>query len=127
MTSSKNVNAPDQGGKDGKADCAQQAEFCFDAPPPVKHLPTVSSPREIRLLRTLLEGTRSRETLDRAIGASNSPDIVFRLRNKGFGIRCERREVIDRDGHVCRSGWYSFDSDGAALARAVLAMEGNDE
>jgi hypothetical protein len=83
-----------------------QVELCFDAPDEVK--PKIKNPREIRLLLALLDGDKHREQLDRLIGASNSPDIVFRLRQKGFSIPCTMRPGIDRDGQPCRFGVYSL-------------------
>lgn len=81
------------------------------------------SPRERRLLTALLEGPLSRESLDRRIGASNTPDVVFRLRKKGFEIPCERREGIDRDGLTCRFGVYSMAETDRPLALAFLSPE----
>lgn len=84
-------------------------------------LPIIRSPRETRLLSALRTGKKSRETLDRAIGASNTPDIVFRLRKKGFAIPCEHVPVVDRDGKVTHYGLYSLTPEDAVLAAAVLA------
>lgn len=84
----------------------------------------VSSPRALRLLAALLDGSLSREALDRTIGASNSPDVVFQLRQRGFDLPCKRREVLDRDGRPCRIGVYSLTASDADKARAILAERG---
>lgn len=86
--------------------------------------PTLSSPRELRLLSALLDGPVSREALDRGIGASNTPDVVFRLRSRGFDLPCERRRGIDRDGRTCRFGVYRLSDTDADKARAILSEGG---
>ena len=83
------------------------------------------NPREVRLLRILLErGEVSRHALDPAIGAENSPDVVFRLRRKGFEIPCERRKFIDRDGKTVRIGIYSMTPNDRQKAVAGLESGG---
>lgn len=80
----------------------------------------VRNPRERRLLRRLLGGPCDREPLDRAIGASNTPDIVFRLRARGFDIPCESIKGVDRDGVAVRWGRYSLTAaDRERIARVV--------
>ena len=69
----------------------------------------IDNPRELRLLAELLKRSEvSRHELDGLIGAENSPDVVFRLRQRDFGIPCERRQFIDRDGQKVRAGFYSL-------------------
>lgn len=79
-----------------------------------------NNPRESRLLEALSKCKGlMREQLDRAIGASNSPDIVFRLRSSGWDLPCKRLKVIDRDGKKCRAGFYSLsDADRARYANS---------
>jgi hypothetical protein len=89
---------------------------------PTPTVPRLTSPRERRLLAALLDGSLSREALDKRIGASNSPDVVFRLRAKGFGIKCERIEATDRDGLACHYGRYSLRPE--SRPAAVLALAG---
>lgn len=81
------------------------------------------SHRERRLLVALLEGPQSREILDRRIGASNTPDVVFRLRKKGFSLPCNRQEGVDRDGLACRFGVYALANADRPLAIAFLGQE----
>lgn len=76
--------------------------------------------REERLLIALLEKPHYREHLDRRAGASNSPDIIFRLRNRGLKIDCEHVELIDRDGNKCRPGVYSLPPESKKAVRAAL-------
>lgn len=78
------------------------------------------SQREERLLIALLEKPHLREHLDRRAGASNSPDIVFRLRNRGLTIPCERVLLKDRDGNDCRSGLYSLTDQDRRAVRSAL-------
>ncbi len=84
----------------------------------------IRSPRVLRLLSALLTGKKSRETLDRAVGASNTPDIVFRLRGKGFVIPCGMVLAIDRDGLPCRYGEYWLTPEDQILAVAILDKGG---
>lgn len=88
----------------------------------------VRNPRERRLLLCLLAGPRDREALDRAIGASNTPDVVLRLRSKGFELPCERVEGIDRDSCKVRWGRYSLtEGDRELAARVVPPLGGGHE
>lgn len=91
---------------------------------PTPTSPRLTSPRERRLLAALLDGPLSREALDKRIGASNSPDVVFRLRAKGFGIKCERVEATDRDGLTCHYGRYHLRPE--SRPAAVLALAEGD-
>ena len=61
-----------------------------------------------RALDVLANGSRTREELDAAVGASNSPDVVFRLRGDGWVISCERVSHVNRDGRVGWHGVYSL-------------------
>lgn len=85
----------------------------------------IQSHRERRLLDVLLKRSEiSRHNLDGAIGAENSPDVVFRLRNKGFQIPCEKREFTDRDGLKVRIGFYSLTHADRRKATAALGQRG---
>lgn len=79
----------------------------------------VNGPRMRRLLLRLLSGPCDREVLDRAIGASNTPDVVLRLRAKGFELPCESIKGIDRDGLAIHWGRYSMTSRDVKLAESV--------
>lgn len=71
-----------------------------------------SNPREVRLLRALaLHSGLMREQLDRAVGASNTPDLVLRLRRRGWDLPCVMVKLIDQDGFEIRAGRYSFSAD----------------
>jgi hypothetical protein len=109
----------------------QQSEAsgsAFQASPnPTPTVPLLTSPRERRLLAALLDGPLSREALDKRIGASNSPDVVFRLRSKGFGIKCERVEAVDRDGLACHYGRYHLRPESRPAAILALSVGGNHE
>lgn len=79
----------------------------------------VNGPRMRRLLQRLLSGPCDREALDRAIGASNTPDVVLRLRSKGFELPCESVKGIDRDGLAIHWGRYSMTARDMELAESV--------
>lgn len=63
---------------------------------------------ELRAIRALERGQVSRGELDRICGAANSPDVVMRLRDKGFVIHCERRPVKNRFGESVLAGFYTL-------------------
>ena len=63
-------------------------------------------PRERRLVIELRKGPVHREEADRVCRASNSPDVVFRLRQKGFKIATERLTVINADGGISHPGRF---------------------
>ena len=66
------------------------------------------NPRHLRAIAALLRRPISRQELDSMAGASNSPELVAELRRRGLEVPCERIRFIDRDGHLCRPGVYSF-------------------
>ncbi len=81
----------------------------------------ITNPRELRLLSGLLLRDMSRETLDRAVGCSNGPDLVKRLRDReGLELPCPRHPGIDRDGHEVRFGVYQTTPDDKRRIRALL-------
>jgi len=49
-----------------------------------------NNPRELHAIHALLTRPQPREHLDRAIGCSNAPDLVSRLRDKGWQITMQR-------------------------------------
>lgn len=83
-----------------------------------------SNPRELRLIHTLLRGPTRRETLDREVGCSNAPDLIHRVRKKGLEIPCERVEITDRDGQMCRPGIYYFTPRDRRIVSAWLERRG---
>lgn len=95
---------------------------CFGTPKP-DH---ISNLRERRFLQALLHRVSvSRHDLDAIIGAENSPDIAFRLRQRGYSLPCVRRKLLDRDGNQCRSGFYSLTDKDRALAIEALRAIAN--
>ena len=57
------------------------------------------SPRRIRALIALVyRDYVSRENLDRLAGCSNSPDLVFQMKNAGLPIQTREVKAKDRDG-----------------------------
>lgn len=102
---------------------AEAAQFQTPEPRVSQTRQLVGNPRERRLLTRLLSGPCDREPLDRAIGATNTPDVVFRLRARGFALPCERIKGTDRDGCQVRWGRYSLtDADRELCSRVVPAL-----
>ncbi len=82
----------------------------YMAPAAARNSPLPLSAKQARVLAALATASEwiDREALDRIAGASNSPDVVMRLRGK-LGQDCiETRQVdaTDRDGKPCRPGQY---------------------
>lgn len=75
---------------------------------PQKKFTGTDNPRELRAIHALMTRPMPREHLDRFVGCSNSPDVVFRLRQKGLEIPCEKVPDTDRDGLLIRRGVFSF-------------------
>lgn len=69
----------------------------------------IACPYELRLLSQLLRGQTSRKILDEAIGTTNSPEYVRRLRDRGKAgvpIGMEWVSGLNRDGRRVRWGEY---------------------
>lgn len=78
--------------------------------------PKTNNQTELRALSALVEARGrgvSRKDLDKACGASNSPEIVRRLRVKGFAIHCEMRKTTNRFGDSVQAGYYTLSGFGA--------------
>lgn len=71
----------------------------------------INNQAELRALSALVaarERAVSRKDLDKACGAANSPEIVRRLRVKGFDIHCEMRRTRNRFGESVQAGYYTL-------------------
>ncbi len=68
----------------------------------------IKSRSELRAIRALERGRVSRNELDRLCGVANGPDLVMRLRDKGYIIHCERRPVKNRFGESVLAGFYTL-------------------
>ncbi len=66
------------------------------------------NPREVRIIRALAIGAKTREELDRIAGASNVPDAILVLRRKGLEIPSCREPGQDCDGAIVYRGRYRF-------------------
>jgi len=76
--------------------------------PNTRNFSGTDNPRQLRAITALLSRPISRVELDGVAGATNSPELVAELRRRGLEVPCERIHFIDRDGHTCRPGVYSF-------------------
>jgi len=83
------------------------------------------NPREFRFLQTVLHRHLTREELDAVSGASNGPEIVNKLRERGLELPCFRVGCIDRDGQKVERGVYALThADRQAVARALNSKGG---
>ena len=92
------------------------------SPPPAESFQT-DNPREIRIIRALSSGPKTREELDRIAGASNSPDAILVLRRKGLEIPACREPVQDRDGEIVQRGIYRFSDTDKQRTRSIWEVE----
>lgn len=86
---------------------------------------SLACPRTMRVIKALWKDKVMREDLDKIAGSSNSPDIVFRLRNcgKDLEIPCVRIDSKDVDGKRCRPGRYEFTTDDKAKIAEWLGLQ----
>lgn len=83
--------------------------------------PRLTSPRQFRALMALLKKPQYREHIDRVAGASNGPQVVSELRDKGLFINCSLIAKRDRDGKTCRVGLYHLAKNSTVKARQMVA------
>lgn len=85
---------------------------------------STDNPRHLRAIPALLRRPMPRESLDKEVGCSNSPELVAELRRRGLEIPCERIKFIDRDGNPCRPGVYHLtDADRRKLHRWIASRQ----
>ena len=100
-------------------------------PPPTSETSALDSrkfstdnPRHLRAIAALLRRPMPRESLDKEVGCSNSPELVAELRRRGLDVHCKRIKFIDRDGHPCRPGVYHLtESDQRKLNRWLASRQ----
>ena len=84
-----------------------------------------NNPRELRAIHACMTRPMPREHLDRAVGCSNAPDLVLRLRAKGLEFPCAIVDDTDRDGMPVRRGVYHFtDQDRNRINRWLSTRRG---
>lgn len=66
------------------------------------------NPRYLRTISLILLHPTPRKVIDWEAGCANGPDVIAQLRSLGLEVPCERIQMIDRDGKICRPGVYSF-------------------
>lgn len=100
------------------------------APEPSKENPSApykreftgtDNPRHLRVLTSLLHGSRTREEADQIAGCSNSPELIRSLRKLGLELPCRRLRRIDRDGKKCAPGIYALTDADRQKVLAFLA------
>lgn len=67
------------------------------------------SPKEFRAVMALLDRIVTREEMDLVTHSSNGPDVVWRLRKKGFPVIMVKKPTVDYDSKPSHYGEYSFD------------------
>lgn len=77
------------------------------------------TPRQTRVCEALAKrGKLWREEVDSIAGASNGPEIMRQLKEKGLIWQCDQFEKKDRDGKACRPGLYSIADKGRETLQA---------
>lgn len=83
------------------------------------------NPREMRFLQTILHRHMTREEVDSVAGASNGPELINQLRERGLEIPCYRLGAFDRDGCWVWRGLYALTPrDRVQVARALAGKGG---
>ncbi|WP_291522992.1 hypothetical protein [Acidithiobacillus sp.] len=78
------------------------------------------NPREVRALSAMLKRPITREELDTIAGASNGPELVNQLRDRGLELPCFRLGSYDMDGIWIFRGLYLLtQKDRAQVAKAL--------
>lgn len=78
------------------------------------------NPREVRALSAMLKRPITREELDAIAGASNGPELVNQLRDRGLELPCFRLGSYDMDGIWIFRGLYMLtQKDRAQVAKAL--------
>jgi|AntRauTorcE11898_2_1112593.scaffolds.fasta_scaffold05634_4 hypothetical protein len=86
-------------------------------------MPTTKlTPREARLLKSLLAQPLTREEADTIAEASNGPHYIGLLRRKGLVIDCDRksRKFRNKDGFVVQPGTYQLKPESRQKALELL-------
>lgn len=92
-----------------------------------KSTPSLPEQQHRALLALLTARRLSREALDRAAAASNSPDLVMRLRALGLDIGLEFERGRNRYGKPVRFAIYELPTSEDAKARKLLGQpQGGD-
>ncbi|MCC4115341.1 hypothetical protein LLG90_08280 [Aromatoleum toluclasticum] len=119
----KNEKPAGQGGSHVKGDWTTQQFYASQAEP--ASLPIVANPREWRALMALCVRDLTREQMDRTAGASNSPDLMKRCRERyGLSIPCVKEGVLDRDGLEVQRGVYRPTAADRRRIRQLLSRRG---
>lgn len=117
-------NAQRQLGKVGKAEATTTSAFYTKRDDQIS-IPLVINPREWRALMALAVHDLTREQMDRTAGASNSPDLMKRCRERyGLTIPCVKESVLDRDGFEVQRGVYRPTAADRRRIRQLLARRG---
>ena len=88
----------------------------------------LNSKRQYRLLLAILEKPRATNELIRIVGANNIPDVVKKLRNKGWAIHTLNSPVYDRDNNKVDAGSYKLDLSQVEKAiEALKSFKGGEE
>lgn len=104
---------------------ATTTDELYSSPQRETSLPVVSNPREWRALMALSVRDLTREQMDRTAGASNSPDLMKRCRERyGLDIPCIKETVRDRDGFEVQRGVYCPTAADRHRIRQLLARRG---
>lgn len=83
--------------------------------------PIIRTARQKRAIKALVKyGKIGSAELQRLSGQINAPELVASLRRNGWKVFCERIEMLDRDGNICRPGLYFLEPDSLVIARQLV-------
>ena len=84
----------------------------------------INSPRQYRLILAILNGAKATNELIHIIGANNVPDVVMKLRAKGWQIETIEQQATTRDGETVTAGAYRLDTPLEQAKDALRAYKG---
>ena len=118
---------PKSGQADMLADIAKLSQFPTRKKRQPHKFEGPLNPREVRALSAMLKRPITREELDAIAGASNGPELVNQLRDRGLELPCFRLGSYDMDGIWIFRGLYMLtQKDRAQVAKALTTKKKAD-
>jgi len=86
-------------------------------------MPIIRTKRQRRAITALVKYKKlGSAELQSICGQLNVPELIAGLRRNGWVIHCERIEVLDRDGQICRPGLYYLDDEHLEIANEIIGI-----
>ncbi|MFA6700561.1 MAG: helix-turn-helix domain-containing protein [Thiomicrospira sp.] len=100
---------------------AKQAESHFSATDGGNPILKINTAREAAFMAELLADTPSTRQLSTKTGATNAPDVIYKLRKRGWKIKTVYEWVETRYKEKVRAGRYELNPQQMDAARLALS------